>query len=178
VFQIWFSTSKKFSECLSHFYLFSHARNRIQSLVIWKIRCRMGPTCRPHLLIAPGPHVRTFSQLETMRGHSRTTRRRGLILPVKMLFVSPSDHSPDCMAARLLPALCDGALSVSSTSLPLHSRSQEPTPAEWRSSCTRSRELASVPSRRCEAEHNVFASLVGCCRNAIVGCDQARPLHH
>jgi hypothetical protein len=36
------------------------------------------------------------------------------------------------MAARLLPTLCEGALSVSSASLPPHSRSWEPTSAERR----------------------------------------------
>jgi hypothetical protein len=95
--------------------------------LIWKIRCRVGPTCRPHFLIVceptrqnPSPTWRPCRGAAKPRGAVALSSRSGRLSLIRA--ATPRTTT----AAHLLPPLCDGALFVSSASLPLHSRSQVP----------------------------------------------------
>jgi hypothetical protein len=90
-----------------------------------------GPTYRRHPSTCLPPVAVILHACDKTTGRRRAS-----------LFLTPPPSSPvvavrrqdergcrrrDCRAGRrLLPPLCDGALSVSSASLPLHSRSQVP----------------------------------------------------
>jgi hypothetical protein len=104
----------------------------------------------------------TFSHLETMQKCGKTTRRCGLILPFRTSFARPSGHSPDSQGCLPPPTTVRQSI-VRELYLTAPAKS-EPS--------------AAVPFRRCQAEHNVFTSSVGCCRSAIAGCSWAQPLHH
>jgi hypothetical protein len=95
-----------------------------------------------------------FSDLETMHRCGKTTRRCGLILPFRTSFARPSGHSPDCQGCSPPPTTVRQSI-VRELYL---TAAAKPEPS------------AAVPFRRCQAEHNVFASPVGCCRSAIAGC--------
>jgi hypothetical protein len=168
-----------FSDFSSLSIYFSYARKQISGLFVWKIRCHVGPTCWPHFLIVHGPACQNPSP--TWRPCGGAVEPRGVVALSSRsgrLSLVRATAPRIAIAARLLPALCNGALSVTSASLPLHSQSQVPTPVERRPSCTSSRELTAVPFRRCQAVHNVFTSPVGCCHSDIAECSRARLLHH
>jgi hypothetical protein len=57
VFQIGFPTFTNFIQFLFHFYLFPALEIDFEAILIWKT-CRVGPTCQPAFLIAPGPCAR------------------------------------------------------------------------------------------------------------------------
>jgi hypothetical protein len=99
VFKIRFTNSTNFPRFLFHFYLFFCAINQIRGLCIWKIHCRVGPTCQPHHLFVAGPLVRSLLPhgFHADRGHHGKGRSypkadRLLATPLPKLLVLASQR--------------------------------------------------------------------------------------